>query len=179
MAAVLKYLCIVLLVYLIVPFLYKQDWVAVLKATFIPTIKFDKNFISILVAILGTTISPYLFFWQATMEVEDMKRKKKHLVVNKRIMHDMQQDVDFGMLFSNLVMFFIILTTGSVLFNGNIHQIDTVEQAAQALKPLAGNAAYLLFAVGVIGTGLFGHSRFEWFTFLYRHRNIWLERRIG
>jgi Mn2+/Fe2+ NRAMP family transporter len=125
-----------------------------LKATFIPTIKFDKNFISILVAILGTTISPYLFFWQATMEVEDMKRKKKHLVVNKRIMHDMQQDVDFGMLFSNLVMFFIILTTGSVLFNGNIHQIDTVEQAAQALKPLAGNAAYLLFAVGVIGTGL-------------------------
>jgi Mn2+/Fe2+ NRAMP family transporter len=153
-AAVLKYLCIVLLVYLIVPFLYKQDWVAVLKATFIPTIKFDKNFISILVAILGTTISPYLFFWQATMEVEDMKQKKKHLVVNKRIMHDMQQDVDFGMLFSNLVMFFIILTTGSVLFNGNIHQIDTVEQAAQALKPLAGNAAYILFAVGVIGTGL-------------------------
>jgi Mn2+/Fe2+ NRAMP family transporter len=88
------------------------------------------------------------------MEVEDMKQKKRHLVVNKRIIHDMQQDVDFGMLFSNLVMFFIILTTGSVLFNGNIHQIDTVEQAAQALKPLAGNAAYILFAVGVIGTGL-------------------------
>jgi Mn2+/Fe2+ NRAMP family transporter len=66
----------------------------------------------------------------------------------------MQQDVDFGTLFSNVVMFFIILTTGSVLFNGNIHQIDTVEQSAQALKPLAGNAAYLLFAVGVIGTGL-------------------------
>ena len=152
-AAVLKYLCLVLLVYLIVPFLYKQDWVAVLKATFIPTLKFDKNFISILVAILGTTISPYLFFWQATMEVEERKNKKKQLIVNKRILHDMQQDVDFGMLFSNLVMFFIILTTGSVLFNGNIHQIDTVEQAAQALKPLAGNAAYLLFAIGVIGTG--------------------------
>jgi Mn2+/Fe2+ NRAMP family transporter len=88
------------------------------------------------------------------MEVEDMKKKKKHLVVNKRIMHDMQEDVDFGMLFSNLVMFFIILTTGTVLFNGGIHQIDTVEQAAQALKPLAGNSAYLLFAIGVIGTGL-------------------------
>jgi len=152
-AAVLKYLCTVLLVYLIVPFLSKQDWVAVLKATFIPTIKFDKNFISILVAILGTTISPYLFFWQATMEVEDMKKKKKYLVVNKGILHDMQQDVNFGMLFSNLVMFFIILTTGSVLFNGNIHQIETVEQAAQALKPLAGNSAYLLFSIGVIGTG--------------------------
>jgi Mn2+/Fe2+ NRAMP family transporter len=79
---------------------------------------------------------------------------KKHFVLNKKIMHDMKQDVDFGMLFSNIVMFFIILTTGTVLFNGGIHQIDTVEQAAQALKPLAGNFAYLLFAIGVIGTGL-------------------------
>jgi len=151
-AAVLKYLCIVLLVYLIIPFLYKQDILAIVKATFIPTIKFNKEFISILVAILGTTISPYLFFWQATMEVE--QQKKKHLVVNKRIISEMKQDVDFGMLFSNVVMFFLILTTGTVLFNGGIHQIDTVEQAAQALKPLAGNSAYLLFAVGVIGTGL-------------------------
>ena len=153
-AAVLKYLCVFLLVYLIVPFLYKQDWAAVLKATVIPTIRFDKNFIGILVAILGTTISPYLFFWQAAMEVEDIKRKKKHLVVNKRIIHGMKQDVDFGMLFSNLVMFFIILTTGTVLFNGGIHKIGTVEQAAQALKPLAGNSAYILFAMGVIGSGL-------------------------
>jgi NRAMP (natural resistance-associated macrophage protein)-like metal ion transporter len=153
-AAVLKYLCVVLLVYLIVPFFYKQDWVAVMKATFIPTIKFDKDFISILVAIFGTTISPYLFFWQATMEVEEVKHKKRSLVVNKTIMRDMKEDVDVGMLFSNLVMFFIILTAGTVLFNGGIHQIDTVEQAAQALKPLAGNSAYLLFAIGVIGTGL-------------------------
>jgi NRAMP (natural resistance-associated macrophage protein)-like metal ion transporter len=155
-ALVLKYLCLVLLVYLIVPFLYKQDWVVVLKSTFIPTIKFDKNFLSILVAILGTTISPYLFFWQATMEVEGKrtKNKKKLLIVNKRIIQEMRQDVNFGMLFSNLVMFFIILTAGSVLFKGNIHKIDTVEQAAQALKPLAGNAAYLLFAAGIIGTGL-------------------------
>jgi len=152
-AEILKYLCLVLLVYLLVPFLYKQNWLAVLKATFIPVIKFDKNFISILVAILGTTISPYLFFWQTTMEAEDRKSKKKYLVVDKKVMHEMKQDVDFGMLFSNLVMFFIILTTGSVLFNANIHQIDTVEQAAKALKPLAGNAAYLLFAAGIIGTG--------------------------
>ena len=150
-AAILKYLCIVLFVYLVIPFLYKQNWVAVLKATFIPTLKFDKNFISVLVAILGTTISPYLFFWQATMEAEE--NGKKHLVVNKRIIHEMKQDVDFGMLFSNVTMFFIILSTGSVLFNGGIHQIDTVEQAAQALKPLAGNSAYILFAIGIIGTG--------------------------
>ena len=152
-AAILKYLCLVLLVYLIVPFLYRQNLPAILKATFIPKIKFNKDFIGILVAILGTTISPYLFFWQTTMEAEDMKKRKIYIVVNKKIMNEMKQDVDFGMLFSNLVMFFIILTTGSVLFNANIHQIDTVEQAAQALRPLAGNAAYLLFAIGILGTG--------------------------
>ena len=77
--------------------------------------------------------------------------RNHHIMVNKRLLHEMRQDVDLGMLFSNLVMFFIILTTGSVLFDSGIHQIDTVEQA---LKPLAGENAYLLFAVGVIGTGL-------------------------
>ena len=153
-ASVLKYLCIVLLVYFIVPFLYKQDFKEILKATFIPQIHFNKEFIAILVGILGTTISPYLFFWQASVEVEEMKNKKKQLVVNKKIIHEMQQDVDFGMTFSGLVMYFIILTTGTVLFQGGVHQIDTVEQAAMALKPLAGDMAYLLFAIGVIGTGL-------------------------
>ena len=152
-AATLKYLCIVLLVYLIVPFMYDQDWGLIAKKTFIPTLEFNKEFVAILVGILGTTISPYLFFWQATMEVEEMKHKN-HLVVNKRIINEMKQDVDFGMTFSGLVMYFIILTTGTVLYNGGVHQIDTVEQAAIALKPLAGNLAYLLFAIGVIGTGL-------------------------
>jgi NRAMP (natural resistance-associated macrophage protein)-like metal ion transporter len=151
-ASIFKYLSLVLLVYLVVPFLYKQDWLAIVKNTLIPTIKFDKDYISIIVAILGTTISPYLFFWQATMEVEDRQRRKT-VVINKRIMSKMRQDVNFGMFFSNLVMFFIILTTGTVLFNGGIHQIDTVEQAAQALRPLAGEFAYLLFAVGTIGIG--------------------------
>jgi Mn2+/Fe2+ NRAMP family transporter len=70
-----------MLVYFIVPFLYKQDYMEIIKATFIPTLKFDKNFIAILVGILGTTISPYLFFWQASVEVEEMKNKKKHLIV--------------------------------------------------------------------------------------------------
>jgi Mn2+/Fe2+ NRAMP family transporter len=153
-ASILKYLCIVLMVYFIVPFLYKQDGLAILKGTFIPSIHFDKAFLSILVGILGTTISPYLFFWQATMEMEAMKQRKKQIMVNKRMLGEMKKDVDFGMLFSNLVMFFIILTTGTVLFSNGIHQIDRVEQAAQALKPLAGQGAYLLFAIGVIGTGL-------------------------
>ncbi|MBW8361349.1 MAG: divalent metal cation transporter [Kaistella sp.] len=153
-ASILKYLCIVMLVYFIVPFLYEQDFREIFKSTFIPTLKFDRDFMVIIVGILGTTISPYLFFWQASVEVEEMKHKKTHLVVNKRIIHEMKLDVDFGMTFSGLVMYFIILTTGTVLFQGGVHQIDTVEQAAMALKPLAGNLAYLLFAVGVIGTGL-------------------------
>lgn len=153
-ASVLKYLCIVMLVYFVVPFLYEQDIVEILKATFIPTIKLDKKFIAIIVGILGTTISPYLFFWQASVEVEEMKSKKTHTIVNKKIIHNINKDVDFGMTVSGFVMYFIILTTGTVLFKGGIHQIDTVEQAAMALKPLAGNLAYLLFAVGVIGTGL-------------------------
>ncbi len=153
-AAALKYLCIVMLVYFIVPSLYKQDFKEILHSTFIPTIKFDKDFMAILVGILGTTISPYLFFWQASVEVEEMKHQKKHLMVNKKIIHDVEQDVDFGMTFSGFVMYFIILTTGTVLFKGGVHQINTVEQAASALKPLAGNMAYLLFAIGIIGTGL-------------------------
>lgn len=153
-AKVLKYLCIVMLVYFVVPFLYKQDFGEILKATFIPTIRFDKEFMAILVGILGTTISPYLFFWQASVEVEEMKNKTKHVIVNKKILNEMKQDVDFGMTFSGFVMYFIILTTGTVLFKAGVHHIDTVEQAAMALKPLAGNLAYLLFAIGVIGTGL-------------------------
>lgn len=153
-AKVLKYLCVVLLVYFIVPFLYKQDIGAIIVGTLIPTVHFDKDFVAILVGILGTTISPYLFFWQATMEAEEVSHSKRKLVVDGKVIEDMRQDVDFGMLFSNLVMFFIILTTGTVLFDGHIHQIDTVEDAAKALRPLAGESAYLLFAIGIIGTGL-------------------------
>jgi len=152
-AAILKYLCVFLLLYLIVPFLGTQDWGEIAKHTFIPSIKFNKDFISILVAILGTTISPYLFFWQATMEVEDIKHKKRRLIVDKKMIHKMDMDVDFGMFFSNLVMYFIILTTGTVLFKGGITEITSVEQAAKALAPLAGKLSYLLFALGIIGTG--------------------------
>ncbi|MGZ3305922.1 MAG: NRAMP family divalent metal transporter, partial [Asticcacaulis sp.] len=119
---------------------------------FIPHIGLDKDFIGMLVAILGTTISPYLFFWQATMEEEEVSHHKG-VIVDRKYVKDVGFDVDIGMFFSNIVMFFIILTTGAVLFPNGIHQIDTVEQAAQALKPLAGPAAYYLFAAGIIGTG--------------------------
>ena len=157
-AAVLKYLAMVLLVYLIVPFFTKINVGDVVKATFIPHIQFNKQYVGILVAILGTTISPYLFFWQATMEVEELKQKQKKqtkvLIVGNRMFQSMKKDVNFGMFFSNIVMYFIILTTGAVLATSGVHKIDTVEEAAQALRPLAGNMAYHLFALGVIGTGL-------------------------
>ncbi len=175
--SVLKYLCLTLLLYIIVPFFTKPDWGEVMKATFIPTIKWDKDFIGMLVAILGTTISPYLFFWQTAMEAEDVKDAKRQIMVNKRLVmlngekksseekkkrenrmmglliKKMGLDVNLGMLLSNLIMFFTILATGTALYSQGIRQIDTVEQAAKALEPVAGKASYLLFAMGVIGTG--------------------------
>ncbi len=153
LAGILKWFCVTLLIYLIVPFFTKAEWLQVLKSTFIPHIQFNKDYISALVAILGTTISPYLFFWQATMEAEDVNKTGTAIMVNKRMLTTMRKDVDVGMLLSNLVMFFIILTCGSVLYPHGIRKIDTVEQAATALKPIAGNLAYALFAIGIIGTG--------------------------
>jgi NRAMP (natural resistance-associated macrophage protein)-like metal ion transporter len=154
MAALLKWLCVALLFYLVIPFIVHPDWGAVARHTFIPSIRLDKEFLSILVAILGTTISPYLFFWQATMEAEDIEHmKRKRIFVNKRMLDDMKTDVNTGMFFSNLVMYFVILTAGVVLYGAGVKQIDTVEQAAHSLKPLAGQLSYLLFAIGVIGTG--------------------------
>jgi NRAMP (natural resistance-associated macrophage protein)-like metal ion transporter len=154
MAALLKWLCLGLLLYLVIPFLVHPDWASVARHTFIPTIRLNKEFLSILVAILGTTISPYLFFWQATMEAEDMEHaSRKRIFVNKRMLDDMRTDVNSGMFFSNLVMYFVILTAGIVLYGAGVRQIDTVEQAAHSLRPLAGQLSYLLFAIGVIGTG--------------------------
>lgn len=153
-AQILKWLCLSLLLYIIVPFMVKQNWILVLKNILIPTIQFNKAFFSIIVAILGTTISPYLFFWQTTMEAEDIAHNKNKVVVNKRVLDDMKTDVNIGMLISNFVMLFIILTTGSVLYNAGIRQINTVDQAARALEPLTGKLTYLIFAIGVLGTGL-------------------------
>ncbi len=151
-AMILKWLCIVLFSYIAIPFMLKINWLAVLHDTFIPKIEYSSDYFVALVGILGTTISPYLFFWQASMEVEEIQQH--HLIVDKRVIHSMQSDVRWGMLLTNVVFFFIILTTGVVLFQAGIFHVDTVEEAARALQPLAGDNAYLLFAVGVIGTGL-------------------------
>ena len=151
-AMILKWLCLSLLLYILVPFLTKQDWGLIARNTFIPSIQFSKEYLSIIVAILGTTISPYLFFWQTTMEVEE-KVQNKRVMINKRVLTDMRKDVNIGMLLSNVVMFFIILTTATVLYAGGVRNIDTVDQAAKALEPLAGKLTYLIFAIGVLGTG--------------------------
>jgi NRAMP (natural resistance-associated macrophage protein)-like metal ion transporter len=153
LAGIMKWLCLVLLLYLVIPFIVKVNWKDVLRHTVIPTIHMNKDFFEMLVAILGTTISPYLFFWQTTMEAEDIANSRKKLVINKVFMDKMQKDVYLGMFFSNLVMFFIILTAGVVLYNAGIRQIDTVDQAAKALEPLTGKVTYFFFAIGVIGTG--------------------------
>lgn len=150
-ATILKYLCISLFCYIIIPFLTKTNWMVVFKETIIPDFKWNSDYLFSFVGILGTTISPYLFFWQASMEVEE--EDEKRIVVDKQILADMKSDVKGGLLLTNLVFYFIILTTGTVLFNAGIRQIDTVEDAAKALQPLAGNASYALFAIGVLGTG--------------------------
>jgi NRAMP (natural resistance-associated macrophage protein)-like metal ion transporter len=152
-AAILKWFCLSILLYLVVPFIIKVNWKDVLLAAVVPHIELNKNFIEMMVAILGTTISPYLFFWQATMEAEDAEHKNKSIIVDKRVLRDMAADVNTGMFASNFVMLFIILTTGVVLHNAGVKDINTVDQAAKALAPLAGKFSYLFFALGVIGTG--------------------------
>ena len=152
-AGILKWLCLSILLYLVVPFVVHVDWKEVFLFTFIPHIEFNKDFIEMMVAILGTTISPYLFFWQATMEAEDREHEQKKIVVDKRILQNMAADVNSGMFASNFVMLFIVLTTGVVLYNAGVRQIDTVDQAAKALAPLAGKFSYICFALGVLGTG--------------------------
>lgn len=151
LAVIMKYICMVLLVYLVVPFLTKQDFKLIISSTFIPRLSFTKDYLLVLVGVLGTTISPYLFFWQTSMEVEAFPQKKKHIVLDKFILPHMKQDVKYGMFFSVLIMYFITLTAGSVLHNSGVTEINTVEDAAKALLPLAGDLAYVLFAIGVIG----------------------------
>ena len=148
---VLKWLCLTLFSYILIPFIAHTDWLDVLKNTLIPSFENSKVFYLTLVGILGTTISPYLFFWQASMEVEESNQR--HIVVDKRIISAMKTDVRGGLVLTNVVFFFIILSTGTVLFNAGAHQISSVEDAARALKPLAGDFAYFLFALGVLGTG--------------------------
>jgi Mn2+/Fe2+ NRAMP family transporter len=158
-AQVLKWLAVALFAYVITAFLAHPHWPGVLHDAVIPSLPHGQPAWAALVAILGTTISPYLFFWQAGQEIEEEKAKGRRLLVHRRgaTSHeiiDRRIDVGVGTFFSNLVMFFIILTTAVTLHEHGILTITTTKEAAQALRPLAGDYAYFLYTIGIVGTGL-------------------------
>ena len=160
-ARFLKYLALILFAYILAALVIKQDWMAILNSVLVPKISFSKEYLLNIVAILGTTISPYLFFWQTGEEVEEEVEKNKLKImgrgipdVTKKDVKDMRLDTSIGMVFSNLVMFFIIITAASTLNVNGIFKVETAAQAAQALRPIAGDFTFLLFAIGIIGTGL-------------------------
>lgn len=153
---VLKWLTISVFAYIVAGFMTHPDWILIFKNSFIPHISFTKEYIFAMIAVFGTTITPYLFFWQASEEVEDGKMacaSRKKSAVSKRVSR-MRTDVNTGMILANIVFFFVVLTTANVLFANGITNIDSAQDAALALRPLAGDKAYLLFALGIIGTGL-------------------------
>lgn len=156
----LKWLGSLLLVYVVTAFLVKPDWGEVLNATFIPRISWNIDYVMTLVAFLGTTISPYLFFWQASQEVEEEILEKRLADFNSKpevtrsMIKKMRLDTTMGMFFSNLMTFFIILTTAYTLNKNGVFEINGAQDAANALKPLAGDFAYLLFTLGIVGIGL-------------------------
>jgi NRAMP (natural resistance-associated macrophage protein)-like metal ion transporter len=153
---VLKWLTLSVFAYIFAGLLARPDWGEVLRNAFIPAIIWNEGYIFALIAIFGTTITPYLFFWQASEEVEEgklIKFKSDGFALRHRV-REMRTDVGAGMILANVVFFFIILSTAQVLFKHGITNIESAERAALALRPFAGNAAYLLFAIGIIGTGL-------------------------
>lgn len=158
-ARYLKYLVLVLFSYVITAFMVNIDIRQLLTNTFIPSITFSKDQLFIITAILGTTISPYLFFWQTSHEVEEevlhgkTSLRLRTQTTDKEV-RKMRVDVWTGMFISNAVMYSIIATTAAVFFSNGITDITTAAQAAAALRPLAGDKAFLLFAIGIIGTGL-------------------------
>lgn len=153
-AAIFKWLTMALFAYVIAFFVVRPEARSLLTGTFFPNIKFfwRPEYLLTLVAVLGTTISPYLFFWQASEEAEEEKLRRR--VVTKNELKSEEEDTISGMFFSNLVTYFIIATTGATLFSAGINNIGTAAEAASALRPLAGDFAYFLFAVGIIGTGV-------------------------
>lgn len=158
-AKYLKWLALVLLSYVAAALLIELDWREIAMHAIIPTITFTKDQILLVCAILGTTISPYLFFWQTSQEVEErilqgkttIKQRKK---TTPEDIKNMRTDVWSGMFLSNMVMFFIIAVCGAVLMRNGITEITTSAEAADALRPLAGNGSYILFVIGIVGTGL-------------------------
>jgi NRAMP (natural resistance-associated macrophage protein)-like metal ion transporter len=160
-ARTFKWLTLVLFSYAVTAFLSKPDWTQVLRATFVPDMQWNREYLAVLVGILGTSISPYLFFWQAAQEVEEERAGGRRTVAQRKgatpkELKTARNDVMTGMFFSNLIMYFIILTTGATLHAHGVTHIETAQQAAMALSPLAGKGAYWLFTIGILGAGMLG-----------------------
>ena len=160
-ARIFKWLTIVLFSYVLAAFLAHPRWSEVLRATVIPQLKLDAAYVATILGVLGTTISPYLFFWQAAQEVEEERAMGRRTVRARQGATDeelraMRADVLTGMAFAGVVMYFIIVTTGATLYATGNRDIETARQAAEALRPLAGSGAYWLFTLGLIGTGMLG-----------------------
>jgi NRAMP (natural resistance-associated macrophage protein)-like metal ion transporter len=176
-ASILKFMALVLLFYVAAAFSVTIPWGEVARATFIPAVSLDRDMILTIVAVFGTTISPYLFFWQASQEAEESRLSHRHKyaknshadgshakkpratkaeasAVKSRHFRHINTDTWIGMTFSNCVAFFIIVTTAATLHANGITKVETAAQAAEALRPIAGNLAFILFSAGIIGTGL-------------------------
>jgi NRAMP (natural resistance-associated macrophage protein)-like metal ion transporter len=155
---VFRWLAVALLAYIGSALLARPELLPTLRGTLLPAIQFNKRFLTMLVAVMGTTLSAYLYSWQSNQDVEEdismgRRRLTDRMGTTKAELCHSARDVGLGMFFSNVVMYFIILSTASTLFKAGQHDINTAAEAAQALRPLAGNAAGLLFAVGVVGVG--------------------------
>jgi len=158
-AAILKWTTLSLFSYVAVVFVAHVPWGHALRSLVMPEVQWNPAYVTAMVAILGTTISPYLFFWQAAQEVEEEKAMGRRMLVERegatgREIADRRLDVGVGTFFSNLVMFFIILTTALTLHRHGLTHIETSRQAAEALAPLVGRSATLLYTVGIVGVGL-------------------------
>jgi len=154
-----KWLTLTLFAYIIAAFLAKPHWGEVLKATFIPTLRFDNQYMTTLLAILGTTITPYLFFWQASQEVEEELQMGRVTLAQREGASDKELkfaeiDIDVGMVFASLVFYFVILASAATLHTSGNTKIETAVEAAQALRPLSSGVASILFALGLIGSGV-------------------------
>jgi NRAMP (natural resistance-associated macrophage protein)-like metal ion transporter len=156
----LKWLTLALFAYVLTAFVAHVDWRLALRSTFLPSLSFNTKYFTTLTAVLGTTISPYLFFWQASEEAEDVRNNRQEHALKRAPWQAEEQfsrirfDTYAGMALSNAVALFIILTTAATLHAAGIRDVETSAQAAKALEPLAGRFAFELFALGIIGTGL-------------------------
>jgi len=154
-----KWLTLVLFAYVLPAFLAHPDWTSVLRATFVPQVEWNPAYLMMVVGILGTSITPYVFFWQAAQEVEEESSEGRRTLTSRQGATDQelkvaQRDVMVGMGWAGVAMYFIILTTATTLHKAGAPPIETAQQAAEALRPLAGDGAYLLFMLGIVGTGI-------------------------